>query len=77
MRPLVGLKGLTRVSQDKIVDGLALHQSEMQPSLAARRHKKTLVGAFEVGRIFNGGSSAVGWATSPDGGKPGTTDCCR
>jgi hypothetical protein len=62
-----GLKDLTRVSQDRIVDGLALHRSEVQPSLAADGNK-TAVGAFEVGRIFNGGSSAVGWTTTKDGG---------
>ena len=61
------LDGLTRVSRDGIVDGLALHRSEVQPSLAADG-AKTLVGAFEVGRIFNGGSSAIGFATSADGG---------
>jgi hypothetical protein len=60
--------GLTQVSQDGIVDGFALHQSEMQPSLAENNATGTLVGAFEVGRIFNGGSSAIGVATSPDGG---------
>jgi hypothetical protein len=63
------LDGLTRVSQDKIVDGMGLHQSEMQPSLTADGTKKTLLGAFEVGRVYNGGSSAIGFATSPDGGK--------
>ena len=62
------LEGLTQVSQDGIVDGFALHQSEMQPSLAANTQTGTLVGAFEVGRIFNGGSSAIGVSTSPDGG---------
>jgi hypothetical protein len=62
-----GIEGLTRVSQDKIVDGMALHRSEVQPSLATDG-KKALVGAFEVGRIFNGGSSAIGWATSKDAG---------
>ena len=51
-----GLKDLTRVSQDKIVDGMGLHRSEVQPSLAA--DGKKVVGTFEVGRIFNGGSSA-------------------
>jgi hypothetical protein len=61
-----GLKDLTRVSQDKIVDGMGLHRSEVQPSLAA--DGKKVVGTFEVGRIFNGGSSAVGWARSNDGG---------
>jgi hypothetical protein len=63
------LDGLTRVSQDGIVDGMGLHQSEVQPSLAVGGTDRTLVGAFEVGRIFNGGSSAVGFATSPNGGK--------
>ena len=63
------LDGLTLVSRDTIVDGIALHQSEVQPSLAADGTKKTLVGAFEVGRIFNGGSSAIGFARSDDGGK--------
>ena len=63
------LPGLTLVSQDTIVDGLALHQSEAQPSLAADGSKQRLVGAFEVGRIYNGGSSAIGFARSDDGGK--------
>jgi hypothetical protein len=62
-----GILGLTRVSQDGIVDGMALHRSEVQPSLATDG-AKTLVGAFEVGRIFNGGSSAIGWASSKDAG---------
>jgi hypothetical protein len=62
------LEGLQRVSEDNIVDGAALHQSEVQPSLATDGTHKTLVGAFEVGRIFNGGSSAIGWTTSSDGG---------
>jgi hypothetical protein len=61
------LEGLTRVSQDGIVDGLALHRSELQSSLATN-DSQTMVGAFEVGRIFNGGSSAVSWTTSTDGG---------
>ncbi len=61
------LAGLTRVSRDEIVDGMGLHQSQMQPSLASNEGK-VLVGAFESGRIFNGGSSAIGWATSPSGG---------
>jgi hypothetical protein len=63
------LDGLTQVSTDGIVDGMGLRQSEVQPSLAANGTNRALVGAFEVGRIFNGGSSAVGFATSPDGGQ--------
>ena len=63
------LDGLALVSQDGIVDGMGFHRSVMQPSLTADRTTQTLVGAFEVGRIFNGGSSAIGFATSPNGGK--------
>lgn len=63
------LPGLTLVSRDTIVDGLGLHQSEAQPALAADGSKQRLVGAFEVGRIYNGGSSAIGFARSDDGGK--------
>jgi hypothetical protein len=62
------LDGLNRVSRDDIVDGMGLHQSEMQPSLASDTGKN-LVGAFEVGRVYNGGSSAIGFAVSTDGGK--------
>lgn len=61
--------GLTRVSIDTIADGVGLHQSESQSSLASAKGSKTLVSAFEVGRIFDGGSSAIGWATSVNGGK--------
>jgi len=61
--------GLTRVSQDKIVDSIGYHQIEVQPALASAPASKTLVSAFEVGRAYNGGASAIGWATSPDGGK--------
>jgi hypothetical protein len=60
---------LKRVSIDSIVDGIGLHQSETQPSLATAPGSKTLVSAFEVGRVFDGGSSAVGWSTTVNGGK--------
>jgi hypothetical protein len=61
---------LTRVSQDKIVDGIALHQSEQQSQLAAAPGpSQTLVGVFQVGRIYDGGASAIGWSTSTNSGK--------
>jgi hypothetical protein len=60
---------LKLVSEDKIVDGIGLHQSETQSSLASAVGSQTLVSAFEVGRIFDGGSSAIGWSTSTNGGK--------
>jgi hypothetical protein len=63
------LDGLKQVSRDNIADGFALHRSVVQPTIAADGTKTTLVSAFEVGRIFDGGSSAIGFATSRDGGK--------
>jgi len=63
------LDGLTLVSRDGIADGFALHRSVVQPTIAADPTSKMLVGTFEVGRIFNGGSSAVGVAASANGGK--------
>lgn len=60
---------LKAVSQDKIVDGLGLHHSETQSSLASAVGSQTLVSAFEVGRVFDGGSSAIGVSTSTNGGK--------
>jgi hypothetical protein len=60
---------LTRVSQDRLIDTIGFHQMEVQPSLASAVGSKTLVSAFEVGRAYNGGASAIGWATSTNGGK--------
>jgi hypothetical protein len=58
---------LTRVSQDNIVDGIGLHQSEQQSQMAAALGTKSLVGVFQVGRIFDGGASAIGWTQSVNG----------
>jgi hypothetical protein len=58
---------LKRVSQDRLVDSIGYHQTEVQPALASGG-LKTLVSTFEVGRAYNGGASAIGWATSQNGG---------
>jgi len=58
---------LSRVSQDTIVDGIALHQSEQQAQLAAALGTKSLVGVFQVGRIYDGGASAIGYTQSVNG----------
>ena len=58
----------SRVSQDTIVDGLGFHQTEMQPVAGRGPGTKMMVGAFEVGRQFSGGSSAIGFANSSNGG---------
>src|SRR3954468_7897600 len=60
---------LTRVAQDRIVDGAGLHHSAQQAFLASAAGSKTLVGTYQLGRIFNGGASAIGAAYSVNGGK--------
>jgi hypothetical protein len=59
---------LTRVSKATIQDSIG-YTAEMQSSLATAPYSKTMVSAFEVGRAYNGGASAIGWATSVNGGK--------
>jgi hypothetical protein len=60
---------LTRVSQDRLIDTIGLHQSEFEPSLASAPGSKTLVSVSEVGVAFDGGASSLGWTTSVNGGK--------
>jgi BNR repeat-like domain len=54
------------------------HKTEVEPDTFA--FGSTLVSTFQVGRVFNGGASDIGFATSTDGGStftsgllPGTT----
>ncbi|MBV8980890.1 MAG: exo-alpha-sialidase [Acidimicrobiia bacterium] len=44
----------------------AEHQTEVEPDTFAVG--STIVSAFQVGRIANGGAAAIGWSTSSDGG---------
>ena len=57
---------LTRVSVDIYTDAQAQHQTEVEPDTFA--FGSTIVSAFQVGRVFGGGASNIGWATSRDGG---------
>ena len=56
----------TQVSSDPYTDAQAQHQTEVEPDTF--RFGKTIVSAFQVGRVFGGGSSNIGWATSVDNG---------
>jgi hypothetical protein len=58
--------GLTQVSSDPYTDTQAQHRTEVEPDTFA--FGSTIVSAFQVGRVFGGGSSNIGWATSRDGG---------
>jgi hypothetical protein len=57
---------LTRVSHDIYTDTQAQHDTEVEPGVAV--WGSTVVSAFQVGRVFGGGASNIGWATSTNGG---------
>lgn len=56
-----------RVSTDPFTNTDSQHATEVEPDTFA--FGSTVVGAFQTGRFFDGGSSDIGWATSHDKGK--------
>jgi len=61
---------VTQVSSDPYTDAQAQHRTEVEPDTFA--FGATIVSAFQVGRVFGGGSSNIGWARSGDGGSTWT-----
>jgi hypothetical protein len=57
---------LTEISSDPFTVGPGQHATEVEPHVFA--FGTTLVATFQVGRIAPGGATAIGWATSTDGG---------
>lgn len=57
---------LTQVSTDPYTDTDAQHATEVEPDTFA--YGSTIVSAFQVGRVYGGGSSNIGWATSTNNG---------
>jgi hypothetical protein len=57
---------LTQVSSDPFTVGPGQHATEVEPHVLG--FGATLVAAFQTGRIFGGGGTAIGWATSTDSG---------
>ncbi len=57
---------LTQVSSDPYTVAPGQHATEVEPHMLA--NGSTLVAAFQTGRISQGGATAIGWATSTDGG---------
>jgi Neuraminidase (sialidase) len=57
---------VTQVSHDIYTDTQAQHNTEVEPDTFVSG--STIVSAFQVGRVFGGGASNIGWATSTDGG---------
>jgi hypothetical protein len=57
---------VTQVSSDPFTDTQAQHRTEVEPDTFTSG--TTIVSAFQVGRVFGGGSSDIGFATSKNGG---------
>jgi hypothetical protein len=57
---------LTQVSADPYTNSTSQHATEVEPDTFA--NGATVVGAFQVGRFFNGGATNIGFARSGDGG---------
>jgi hypothetical protein len=61
---------LTQLSSDSFTIAPGQHATEVEPHMFA--NGSTLVAAFQTGRIVDGGSTDIGWATSTDGGNTWT-----
>ena len=57
---------VTQVSSDPFTDAQAQHKTEVEPDTFT--FGNTIVSAFQTGRVFGGGSSDIGFATSTNGG---------
>src|SRR5947209_5457132 len=68
--PAAANVALTRVSADPFSNSSSQHATEVEPDTFA--NGQTVVGAFQVGRFFDGGASDIGWARSTDGGSTWT-----
>jgi hypothetical protein len=66
---LAAQPGVTQVSADPYTPATAPageHATEVEPDTFA--FGSTVVSAFQVGRVFNGGATDIGWASSSNGG---------
>ncbi len=66
---------LTKISTDTFTNPIGQHATEVEPHILS--NGSTFVAAFQVGRLsatqsVGGGSNAIGWATSTDGGSTWT-----
>jgi hypothetical protein len=62
---------LTQVSSDPFTNTTSQHATEVEPDTFA--FGNTIVSAFQTGRFFDGGASAIGFATSTNGGATWTS----
>jgi hypothetical protein len=63
---LAAQQGAVKISDDPFTAPTGQHATELEPDTFA--FGSTMVSAFQVGRVFNGGATDIGWATSDDGG---------
>ena len=72
------LTGLTRVLTDPFADAIGYHQSAEEPSIVSAPNparagglakSSTLIGTEQVGRVFDGGASDIGYEISVNGGQ--------
>jgi hypothetical protein len=68
--PALAAVALTRVSTDPYTNTASQHQTEVEPDTFS--FGSTIISAFQVGRVFGGGSANIGWATSTNGGQSWT-----
>jgi hypothetical protein len=61
-----GAIALTKLSSDPYTNATSQHATEVEPDTFA--FGSTIVSAFQVGRIHDGGGADIGFATSTDGG---------
>src|ERR1700730_8232191 len=61
---------LTQISTDPFTVAPGQHATEVEPHMLA--NGSTIVASFQTGRIAPGGATAIGWATSTDGGSTWT-----
>jgi hypothetical protein len=57
---------VTKLSADTFTNATSQHATEVEPSLYA--NGSTILTAFQIGRIFGGGASDIGYAISTNGG---------
>ena len=76
--PVLAAVALTRVSTDPYTNAASQHRTQVEPDTLS--FGSTIISAFQVGRVFGGGSANIGWARSGNGGAtwtngflPGTT----
>jgi hypothetical protein len=70
--PVLANVPLTRVSTDPYTNAASQHRTEVEPDTFS--FGSTIVSAFQVGRIFGGGSANIGWARSDSNGANRTND---